>query len=135
MQKLIISGMVTKDAELRRTQSGKDVLSFTVVCSNGKDEQGNWRDGTFYDCSLWGKRAASLSGAITKGKYLALEGRPTAREHNGKVYLGMSVNDLDFAGQKPQRDNGPDSSARLQGDPEYGGSYGAGAPMDDEIPF
>lgn len=133
MQKLIISGMVTRNAELRRTQGGDEVLGFSVVCDNGKDKQGNRRDGTFYDCSLWGKRASALERHITKGKYLVLEGRPTAREHNGKVYLGMSVNDFTFCGEKqnPGYDNdpsGPRNSA--------GGYGGAGAPMDDgEIPF
>ena len=100
MQKLHITGMVVRDAELRRTQSGDEVLGFAVVCDNGKDRQGNRRDGTFYDCSLWGKRAAALERHITKGKYLSLEGRPTVREHNGKAYMGLSVNDFSFAGEK-----------------------------------
>lgn len=141
MQKLFITGMVSKDAELRHTQGGDDVLSITVVCSNGKDKSGNWRDGTFYECDLWGKRAATLAPHITKGKYLSLVGRPKAREYSGKAYLGMSVDELDFAGEKVGRQQ---SAPRDQGG-NYGGDagssgygssgYGAGGVPDDEIPF
>jgi single-strand DNA-binding protein len=98
MQVLIIAGNVGKDAVLRRTNSGDAVLGFSVAVDNGKDKQGNKRDSTWYDCSIWGKRAESLERHITKGTKLTLTGRPTAREHNGKAYLGISVNDLTFMG-------------------------------------
>ena len=133
MQVLIIAGNVGKDAVLRRTNSGDAVLGFSVAVDNGKDKQGNKRDSTWYDCSIWGKRAESLERHITKGAKLTLTGRPTAREHNGKAYLGLSVNDLTFMG-------GSSGGADRGGD--YGGGSGGGdyqAPparnLDDEIPF
>lgn len=98
MQTLIIAGTVGRDAELRRTNNGDAVLGFSVAVDNGKDKSGNKRDATWFDCSIWGKRAESLERHITKGSKLTLTGRPTAREHNGKVYLGISVNDLTFMG-------------------------------------
>ena len=48
MQQLTIAGTITQAAEVRRTNGGKDVLSFSVAVSNGKDDQGNWRDSTFF---------------------------------------------------------------------------------------
>ena len=133
MQVLIIAGNVGKDAELRRTNSGDAVLGFSLAVDNGKDKNGNKRDATWYDCSIWGKRAESLERHITKGTKLTLTGRPTAREHNGKAYLGISVNDLTFmGGSSGGGDRGSD----------YGGGSGGGdyqAPpaqgFDDEIPF
>ena len=133
MQKLIIAGNVGKDAVLRRTQSGDAILGFSLAVDNGKDNQGNRRDSTWYDCSIWGKRAESLERHITKGLKLTLIGRPTAREHQGKVYMGISVDDLTFMGGG-------------QGGNQYGGgSYGGGgyqAPAaephgfdDSDIPF
>lgn len=133
MQVLIIAGNVGKDAILRRTNSGDAVLGFSLAVDNGKDKNGNKRDATWYDCSIWGKRAESLERHITKGTKLTLTGRPTAREHNGKAYLGISVNDLTFmGGSSGGGDRGSD----------YGGGSGGGdyqAPpaqgFDDEIPF
>ena len=121
MEQLTIAGTVGRDAELRRTQSGDAVLGFSVAVDQGKDRGGNKRDTRWYDASLWGKRAESLQHHIVKGTKLVLVGRPTAREHQGKVYMGISVDQLTFMGggqrddrPKPQRASAP--SMDLDGD-------------------
>lgn len=126
MQQLTIAGNVGKDAVLRSTQGGDKVLGFSLAVDNGKDKNGNKRDATWYDCSIWGKRAESLERHITKGTKLVLTGRPTARAHEGKAYLGISVNELTFMG-------GGDSSQ----DSGQGGYSGGPTSRDleDEIPF
>lgn len=131
MQQLIIAGTVGRDAELRQTQNGDAVLGFSLAVDNGKDAQGNKREATWFDCSLWGKRAQALAAHIRKGDKLTVTGRPGAREHNGKVYLQCSVNDLTFQGG-----NRREEQPRAQGG--YGGAPAGGAPaggMEDEIPF
>jgi len=139
VQTLIIAGNVGKDAELRNTQGGESVLNFTVAVSNGKDKDGNDRPATWFDCSLWGKRADSLQSYITKGCKLTVRGRPTARAHDGKAYLGLTVDDLTFMGSTGQRD---DSSQRQSGKAKAAdqsqrpGGYGARDDLDqDEVPF
>ena len=126
MQQLTIAGNVGKDAELRRTGNGDAVLGFSVAVDNGKDKNGNKRDSTWFDCSIWGKRAESLERYITKGTKVVLTGRPTAREHNGKAYLGISVNDLTFMGGNSQGEPRQDNYQAPQ-QPAKG--------FDDEIPF
>ena len=136
MQSLTIAGNVGKDAVLRRTQSGDPVLSFSLAVDNGKDKQGQKRDATWFDCSIWGKRAEALESHITKGSKLALRGRPTARAHEGKAYLGISVDDLTFMGggsQGGQSDGGYGDQGGYGGGNQSGG-YG-GSDIDDEIPF
>lgn len=66
MQKLTIAGAVGKDSELRRTGSGDAVLSFSLAVDNGKDANGNKRDATWFDASIWGKRAEKLEAHIKK---------------------------------------------------------------------
>ena len=125
MQILMIAGNVGKDAELRRTQNGDSVLGFTLAVDNGKDKAPTW-----YDCSVWGKRAEALQSHITKGKKLALSGRPSAREHNGNAYLQISVDQLTFMG------GGQSDGGRRDERPRDNSGYGAGgAAMDDDIPF
>jgi single-strand DNA-binding protein len=132
MEMLIIAGTVGKDAVLRRTQSNDPVLSFSVAVDQGKDKNGNKRDAKWYDASLWGKRAESLQSYIVKGTKLTLQGRPTAREHEGKVYMGIAVNDLTFMGGS-QRDKNQQSDNNDNGDyPPPNGGYND---IDDEIPF
>lgn len=132
MQILTIAGTVGRDAELRQTQTGDSVLSFSVAVDNGKDRSGNRRDATWFDCSLWGARAQSLNGYIKKGSKLALSGRPTAREHNGKAYLGISVSELTFmgGGERGQRADAGYAAQR----PDQN-SAPARHDMDDEILF
>ncbi len=134
MQKLFIAGTIGRNAEVRRTQGGDAVAGFSVAVDNGKDKQGNKRDATWYDCSLWGKRGESLAPYLTKGTRVAIEGRPGARSHEGKTYLQCSINEITLLGGGNQ--TGPGTG---QSDP-YGG-YGAGGQPssggidDDEIPF
>jgi single-strand DNA-binding protein len=132
MEMLIIAGTVGKDAELRRTNNGDAVLGFSVAVDQGKDKNGNKRETRWYDASLWGKRAESLQSYIVKGTKLTLQGRPTAREHEGKVYMGISVNDLTFMGGS-QRDKNQQSDNNDNGDyPPPNGGYND---IDDEVPF
>lgn len=136
MQQLIIAGTVGRDAELRQTQNGDDVLNFSIAVDNGKDRDGNKRDATWYDCSLWGKRANSLQSHIRKGDKLTVTGRPGAREHNGKVYLQCSVNELTFMGGGQRRDDGQrESGGYDQGGYGAGGRPGGGMDDQDSIPF
>ena len=135
MQILTIAGNVGKDAVLRTTGGGDNVLGFSLAVDNGKDANGNKRDATWYDCSIWGKRATSLQSYITKGTKLVLTGRPTTRAHEGKAYLGISVNDLSFmgGGQQGGAQGGSDGGGYDQS-PE-GGARPSSRDMDDEIPF
>ncbi len=127
MQILTIAGTVGKDAVLRTTQGGEPVLSFSLAVDNGKDANGNKRDATWFDCSIWGKRATSLQNHIAKGSKLTLSGRPTARAHDGKAYLGLTVNELSFQG-----------GGQRQDDADRGGQSGSPAGYADDdgaIPF
>lgn len=128
MQNLTIAGNVGKDAELRRTQAGDAVLGFSMAVDNGKDKGGNKRPATWFDCSIWGKRAESLQGHISKGTKLVLTGRPTARAHEGKAYLGISVNELTFmGGGEERRDTGGSDSG--------GYDQSSQRDLEDEVPF
>jgi single-strand DNA-binding protein len=135
MQLLTIAGNVGKDAELRNTQGGDSVLGFSLAVDNGKDRDGNKRPATWYDCSIWGKRANSFQGHIRKGDKLTLSGRPSARAHEGKAYLGISVDQLTFqGGGKPEGGQGNTGGGYSGG--SQGGSHGYCGGMDDsEIPF
>lgn len=137
MQTLVIAGTVGKDAKLNRPGSGDPVLNFSLAVDNGKDRDGKARAATWFDCAMWGKRAEALEQYITKGTKLTLSGRPSARAHEGKAYLGITVNELTFQGgnqnsgdgeRSPSRDNGGGQSQ------QNGGYSGAGS-FDDDVPF
>lgn len=123
MQQLTIAGRITKAGELRRTQGGDEVLGFSVAVSNGKDQQGNWRDSTFFDCSLWGKRASSMQNILSKGTLVTITGRPGARAHNEKAYLQCNVDQITLQGGG-DRQQGNDNGGGYGG--QQGSGYGSG---------
>ena len=127
MQRLFIAGNVGKDAELRKTGGGDPVLGFSIAVDNGKDKPSTW-----YDAAIWGKRAESVAPYIKKGMKLTLIGRPTVRVHEGKAYLGISVDDFTFQSKAPDGQRQDDTGGGYSAPPSGGaGGYDDG----DGIPF
>lgn len=125
MKSITIAGRAGKDAELRRTQNGDAVASFSVAVDDG---WGDRKSTMWFDCSIWGKRAEKAPDLIRKGTAIALNGDLGMREHNGKTYLTVRVNDFTLQGGKPEG-----SGQRQQSYADQSG--GSHADMDDEIPF
>jgi single-strand DNA-binding protein len=78
INRVCISGNLTKHPELRQTQSGAQVLSMGVaVNERAKDPQtGEWGDRpSFVDVTVWGNRAQALAGFLRKGTHVAVSGR------------------------------------------------------------
>jgi single-strand DNA-binding protein len=134
MQTLIIAGTIGRDAEVRQTQGGESVAGFSVAVDNGKDQNGNKRETTWFDCSLWGKRGQGLGPHLTKGTRVAITGRPSAREHNGKIYMQCSVDQIQLLGggnqQAPSDPYAPQGGTTGHQQPVGGGNN-----LDDGIPF
>ena len=138
MKSITIAGNVTRDAELRTAGNDK-VLGFSVAVSEGF---GDKKRTLFFDCSIWGKRAETLSSMITKGGKVAVTGDLSTREHNGKTYLTVNnVGQVTLMSGKQDGERRDDSGGQ-GGDAGYGqasseSGYGAGgsSDMDDEIPF
>lgn len=68
---LTISGNLTRDAELRSTNSGGSVLSFSVANNTG---YGQYEQTNFFDCCMFGERAEKLAEHLTKGKPIICSG-------------------------------------------------------------
>lgn len=78
INKVMISGNLTRDAELRSTQGGSSVLKLGVAVNDRRKNPntGEWEDvPNFIDCTLFGRRAESLAQYLVKGTKVAVEGR------------------------------------------------------------
>lgn len=78
MNKVLLIGRLTKDPELRYTQSGKAVAKFTLAVDNGYGEK---KSTEFIDIVVWEKRAETCAKHIGKGSRVAIEGRLTIRSY------------------------------------------------------
>ena len=78
INRVIISGNLTRDPELRSTASGLAVLGFGVAVNDRRKNQqtGEWEDyPNFIDCTMFGARAESLSRYLNKGAKVSVEGK------------------------------------------------------------
>ena len=103
INRVAISGNLTRDAELRTTQGGMSILGFGVAVNDRRRNQqtGEWEDcPNFVDCTMFGTRAEKLQPYLTKGSKVALEGklRYSSWESGGqrRSKLGVIVDDLEF---------------------------------------
>lgn len=73
-----VSGNLTRSPELRATKSGTQILTFTVAVNDRRrdPQTGEWSDyPNFIDCSIFGKRAESLSKLLSKGGKVCVSGK------------------------------------------------------------
>jgi single-strand DNA-binding protein len=99
MKNITIAGRLTKDAELRNTQSGDSVLGFSVAV----DDRSSREKGTMYfDCSMWGTRGEKVAAYLTKGSSVTVTGDLGKREHDGKTHLTVRVAELTLQGSKSE---------------------------------
>lgn len=69
-------GRLTRDPEMRYTQSGKAVTNIRLACDCGKD------DTEFIEVVAWEKLAETVQNNLTKGRLVYVEGRLQQREYN-----------------------------------------------------
>ncbi|MCH4207362.1 MAG: single-stranded DNA-binding protein [Solobacterium sp.] len=91
INRVVLVGRLTKDVEVRKTQSGLSVASFTVACdrrfsSHNQQEQGQSNQPTadFINCVAWRQSADFLGSYARKGAMVGVEGRIQTRNYNDK---------------------------------------------------
>ena len=114
INRVIISGNLTRDPELRSTQSGTQVLRFGVAVNDRRKNQqtGEWEDcPNFIDCTMFGTRAQSLSQYLSKGTKVSIEGKlrwsQWERDGQKRSKIEVIVDELEFMssrGEAGERD-------------------------------
>ena len=120
-------GRLTRDPNVKYTQSGKAYASFTLAIDRRRSADGN-HQADFISCVAWEKTAEVISQYVSKGQKIAVEGRIQTRsyEKDGRKYYvtEVVVQSMEFCDSK----GGGASTTN-------GGAY-AGTPVpDDDIPF
>ncbi|MDP3008441.1 MAG: single-stranded DNA-binding protein [Methylococcales bacterium] len=153
MNKLIITGRLTRDAQVRYLPSGLALLSFSVANHTGYGENEKTH---FFNCSLVGKKAeGKLCDFMKKGKEVIVEGEVslnTYQKNDGSIGTSLNVfaNNVELIGGNPQvesesesesessygqpsQNNQPQKSEYIPSVKDNNTSYDA--PYDDDIPF
>ena len=155
INRVVLTGNLTRDPELRSLPSGMAVCSLRVACNTRrKDSGGQWVDKpNYFDVTVWGAQGENCARFLSKGRPIAVDGRLEWREWEAK----------DGSGTRQSIDIIADSVQFLSSRDDAGGSGGseggftprsdvpvdnrdfqpAGAPVngstapadDDDIPF
>lgn len=123
INRVIISGNLTRDPELRQTAGGLPVLGFGVAVNDRRknNQTGEWEDyPNFVDCTMFGTRAQSVMRFLSKGSKVVIEGKlrwsQWERDGQKRSKLEVIVDEIEFMSSR----NGGGS------DDAYGNSFGNG---------
>lgn len=123
MNHVTLIGRMTKDPEVRYTQSGTPVGTFTLAVDR-RVQKDKPKEADFIPCVVWSKTAEIVGNWCKKGKQVAVEGRMQVRSYDAKdgtkrYVTEVIVNDLELLG-KSEGGNKQDGREQL---------------TDEDIPF
>lgn len=140
MNKVMLIGRLARDPELRYTQSGSAVTSFTLAVSRRFANQNGEREADFINCVAWQKSAEFVANYFKKGQSMAVEGRLQVRSYDGndgqKRYVTeVVVDQVEFVGSKNDNNNGGYSGDRSNYQNNNNASAGSNLGLGEEIVF
>jgi len=146
INRVVLTGNLTRDPELRTTQSGTSVCSLRIACNTRrKDASGQWVDKpNYFDVTVWGAQGENCAQYLFKGRPVAIDGRLEWREFtdkdgNNRQAIDIVADSVQFLGSREDGGNGNGGRFAPQSDvPADTGDFqpaGAGAGSDDDIPF
>ena len=141
-------GRITQDLEVKQTQTGTSVLSFTVAVQRNFARQGEERQTDFINCVAWRQSAKFITSYFRKGSMIAITGSIQTRNYEDKTGARRTatevvVNSASFCGSKSETGTGASQSSYAAD------TYSAPAPSystgsdsdfeelsgDDDLPF
>ncbi len=121
LNRVILMGRITQDLELKQTQSGNAVLSFTVAVDRNYAPQGQDRQTDFINCVAWRQRAEFINNYFAKGRMIAIEGNLQTRTYDDKngtkhYVTEVIVDNVSFTGEPKQQSNNNTNNDVVIGD-------------------
>jgi single-strand DNA-binding protein len=152
INRVVLTGNLTRDPELRSLPSGMSVCSLRVACNTRRKDNatGEWVDKpNYFDVTVWGAQGENCARFLSKGRPIALDGRLEWREWEAQDGSGkrqaidIIADSVQFLGGREDGGNGGGFTPRTDvpvDDRDFqpaGAASGGGgrAPADDDIPF
>nr|DAU46166.1 MAG TPA: Single strand binding protein [Caudoviricetes sp.] len=148
INRVVLTGRLTKDPDLRKTQTGKSVTSFTIAVDRMKRKDQEVADTDFISCQAWNKTAEYVCNYAKKGTLIGVDGRIQTRNYDNasgqKVYVTEVVcESVSLLSAYGNRNITPDTDPRTVG---YAGAqnamsgydYSSGSTFEissDDLPF
>ena len=147
INRVIITGNLTRDPELRSLQSGTAVCKLRVaVNSRRKDQSGEWVDKpNYFDVTVWGAQGENCATYLSKGRPVAVDGRLDWREWEAqdgskRQSIEIVADSVQFLGSRDGSGAGGNGMAARSDVPADTSDFESAEPAgvgsrDDDIPF
>ena len=143
LNSVTIMGRMVKDPELRRTQAGDAVSSFTLAVERDAKNREGVRETDFLDCVAWRSTAEFAARYFQKGSCAIVKGRLAIRKYEAKDGQKRSapeivVETLYFAERRRDDEAPADHAAPSYSEstqPSFSGGFTELTDSDDELPF
>ena len=141
MNKIIIKGRITKELEVKYTQtSNTAVVNFTVAVNRDFVKQGEERQTDFINCVAYSKTAEFISKYFSKGQEILLTGRLQNRSWNDdqgqKHYVTeIIVENVEFCGSKKEQAEAKEEQEEREEREAIQNENNYSISSDDELPF
>ena len=101
MNKIILIGNLTKDPELRTTQAGDAVCSFTIAVNRRKNAQAGQPEADFFRVNVWRQQGENCARYLSKGKKVYVSGPVQCRTYTGqdgqtRASIEVTANEVEF---------------------------------------
>lgn len=136
--KVVLIGRLTKDPELRYTNTNIPVCSFSLAVNRPFASNNNDKNVDFFNCTAWRKQAENVAKYVNKGSMVAVEGRLQTRDYldekiNARRYVTEIVCDsVVFLDTKSQSSDNSDYSSSKNDDDIDTGNFNN---VEDDLPF
>ena len=110
LNKGILMGRLTRDPDLRHTQSGTAVWSFTMAIDRDRKDANGEKQTDFIDCVAWNKQAEFVAQWFSKGMMAIVVGRIQSRKWqdqngNNRTAIELNCEEVSFGETKKNRDS------------------------------
>lgn len=117
INRAVLVGHLTRDPELRYTNGGLAVATFTIAVNRSFTNQNGEREADFIQCVIWRKAAENLANFTSKGSLLGVDGRIQTRNYENqqgqRVYVTeVVVENFSLLESKAEADKRHDASNR-----------------------
>ena len=145
INRVIITGNLTSDPELRSLPSGMSVCSMRIACNTRRKDGDQWVDKpNYFDVTVWGAQGENCAQYLAKGRPVAVDGRLEWREWEGengqkRQAIDIIADSVQFLGSREGGENGgrftPQSDVPADTADFAQAPVAAGSSTDDDIPF
>ena len=151
INRVVLTGNLTRDPELRSLPSGMAVCSLRIASNTRRKDNstGEWVDKpNYFDVTVWGAQGENCANYLSKGRPVAVEGRLDWREweaQDGSKRQAVEIiaNSVQFLGSRSDNQGGggggngfqPQSDVPADTSDFEGATASSGGGSDDDIPF